>query len=228
MDQCQVVTAKWCYDVSPSSLGGLLVGRVAGFDIVSDEAEIIKSVSTGTEAVVSIQHYNDKIYTVSLSGNNHQQVMEFDTSDYWETQRWSVSYVQHLSKLAVSNDKVYVTDPQKQVLQVYNLTGEIIKYIKHQTFENPVYFYLITPGNVLISDCKPSNRLYKLNCSEDKVVWSCDIDQPVGICCDRRGDIWVWSDKTRTLFVLCGETGKPRNAFRLNSGEEIVTSLLFL
>ena len=129
-------------------------------------------------------------------------VIVFNSDDYSEVRRWSVPNYKYISNIAVSNNKVYVSDTDNKQLCVYSLTGTPITNIKHSTFSSLDYLSISTPDSILISD-RAANKVHKLNSRTDTITWTCtDVSNPRGVCCDTNGDVWVWSNSTKSIFIL--------------------------
>ena len=201
---CTVALTKICYSVSETSSGQILVGGSRGFDICSSDGRIVRSVGEPTGDIFSIQYYNFNIYTLCKEPkpSNKRYVIVFDAIDYSEIWRWSVPEFAYISNMAVSNNKVYISDPDNAQLCVYSLNGTHITNIKHSTFSTPNHLSISTPDSIIISDLG-ANKVHKLDSRTDTITWTCtDVSNPRGVCCDTNGDVWVWSKSTKSIFIL--------------------------
>ena len=206
---CAVSLNDTCYSVSETPAGQILVGRVQGFDICTRDGEIVRSVSVSTGNINSIQFYNSNIYTLCKEPTpaTKRYVIVFNSDDYSEVRRWSVPDYEYISNIAVSNNKVYVSDTDNKQLCVYSLTGTPITNIKHSTFSKPVHLSISTPDSIIISDCG-ANKVHKLDSRTDTITWTCtDVRDPRGVCCDTNGDVWVWSRSTKSIYILSSQSG---------------------
>ena len=126
----------------------------------------------------------------------------FNSDDYSEVRRWSVPAYKHITNIAVSNNKVYVPDIDNKQLCVYSLTGTPITNIKHFTFSTPNYLNISTSDSIIISDFAAS-KVHKLDSRTDTITWTCPcVRHPGVVCCDTNGDVWVWSNCTKSIFIL--------------------------
>ena len=190
--------------------GEVLVGRGRGFDIVSSDGRIVKSVSVSTGNIISIQFYNNEIYTLCIEPppSTKRYVIVFNRDHFNELRRWSVPDYKFISNIAVSNYKVYVSDTDNKRIRVYSLTGAHINFVNSSTFNSPVHLSVGSGCSVIISDYW-ADKVHKLDSRTDTITWTCpDVRDPTGVCCDTNGDVWVWSDSTKSIYVLSSATGK--------------------
>ena len=209
LNNCSVTLTKRCYSVSETPTGLILVGRDDGFDICNSDGRIVRSVNVSTGHIVSIQYCNSEIYTLCMKGEYgpKRYVLVFNSDDYSEVRRWSVPDYKYISNIAVSNNKVYVSDTDNKQLCVYSLTGTPITNIKHSTFSSLDYLSISTPDSILISDWG-ANKVHKLDSRTDTITWTCtDVSIPRGVCCDTNGDVWVWSKSTKSIYILSSQSG---------------------
>ncbi|XP_067944090.1 uncharacterized protein [Watersipora subatra] len=215
LDTCETIFEGSYLSVCITSSGKLLLGSVENFHICEQSSDISNFVQVENKDVVGIQCYNDYVYTLCADPDPFETgprwVIKFapEGKTYREVLRWPVPDYEHLSNLAICNDKVYVADALKSQLCVYSLTGEEILPIKHASFNRPIYLAVSPPNSIIISDCF-ANEVHKLNCNEDTITWSCDeIMGPRGVCCDSTDDIvWAWSGCTSSFFLLHSQTGE--------------------
>jgi len=210
------------YDVTDSGGHNILVGRWGGFDVLGTSKVSESSSSVGESAyetesikiegagfVRSIQRYENCIYT--LCRVNYQlQVVVFDANTYAEVKRWFVTEpVPYATKLAVSDEKVYITDHTHKQITVFSTDGKHLTNITHSIFIEPLGLSVCPPHSIII--CDPlANRVHKLDTTTHDIIWSFTAKEgPVAVCCDHTcGEVWVWSlIGTKSLSILDSETG---------------------
>jgi len=236
LDYFSVISRGHYTDVTDGGGHNILVGREGGFDVldtskVSESSssvggsghEIVKSVTIeGGGTAWSIQKYNNCIYTL-CKVNSQLQVVVFDANTYVELKRWSVpeivpEIVPYLTKLAVCDEKVYITDPpyrqrcttypNDKQLCVFSTDGKHLTNITHSSFIEPSALSVCPPHGIIIRDPQ-ANRVHKLDTRKDDIIWSSTaVKIPGAVCCDNtRGEVWVWSHDTDSMFILDSETG---------------------
>jgi len=211
------------YDVTDGGGQNILVGRWGGFDVldtskVSESSssvggsgyEIVKSVAIeGADFVRSIQRYENCIYTLCVV-NNQFQVVVFDANTYVEVKRWYVpEIVPGNARLAVSDEKVYITDLTHNQLIVFSTDGKHLTNITHSSSIKPSALSVCPPHSIIICDYE-ANRVHKLDTTTDDIIWSSTaVKSPSTVCCDdTSGEVWVWSlYHAQILFILDSETG---------------------
>lgn len=202
------VRSSYCYCVSETPEGQLLVGRKGGFDIISSDGEVVRSVSVPTGDIHSAQYYDGCLYALHYESTKRlRQVIVFDSENYSEQRRWSRPYSWHAPSIAVSNDKVYVSDPDRGFLCVCSLTGTNTINHYSRTYKTPMQLSVSEPDCIIISDYS-ANIVKKLNCRTEKMVCLYDGPERHGDqCCDDDGNVWVWLCESRSLSVLSSGSG---------------------
>jgi len=221
------------YDVTDGGGHNILVGRDGGFDVldtskVSESSssvggsgyEIVKSVTVKWAGYVeSIQEYENYIYTLCVVYNQFQVVV-FDANTYVEGNRWSVpELVPGNARLAVCDEKVYITDHTHNQLTVFSTDGKHLPNITHSIFIEPSALSVCPPHSIIICDYE-ANRVHKLDTTTHDIIWSSTaVEKPAVSCCDHTsgevwvwshytsGEVWVWSRNTDSMFILDSNTG---------------------
>jgi len=171
--------------------------------------EIVKSVVIeGADFVWSIQRYDNCIYTLCRV-NNQLQVVVFDANTYVEVNRWSVpEVVSRRTRLAVCDEKVYITDHTRKQLTVFSTDGKHLTNIAHSSFIMPSTLCVCPPHSIIMCDLS-ANRVHKLDTRTHDIIWSSTaVKRPGAVCCDHtHGKVWVWSHYTESPFILDSKTG---------------------
>jgi len=209
-------------DVTDGGGHNILVGKKGEFDVldtskVSESSssvegsgyEIARSVAIEEGCIVwSIQKYENCTYT--LCDVNYQlQVLVFDANTYVEVNRWSVpGLLAYLTRLAVCDEKVYITDYEHKHIAVFSTDGEHLTNITHSSFIMPSALSVCPPHSIIICDLS-ANRVHKLDTATHDIIWSSTaVKRPSTVYCDHtRGEVWVWSINTDSLSILDFETG---------------------
>jgi len=209
------------YDATISGGHNILASGQKGFDVLNTSKVfessssvgesgygIGESVRIGDGVMRSIQRYENCIYT--LCGVNDQlQVVVFDANTYVEINRWSVpEVVSYIARLAVCDEKVYITYPRHKQITVFSTDGEHLPNITHSSFIKPSALSVCPPHSIIISDLL-ANTVHKLDTTTDDIIWSSTaVEKPDAVYCDHtRGEVWVLSHNTDSLFILDSETG---------------------
>ncbi|KAF6037665.1 hypothetical protein EB796_004027 [Bugula neritina] len=161
-----VILEGYYYDVTDGGGHNILVSREGGFDVldtskVSESSssvggsgyEIVKSVTVKWAGYVeSIQEYENYIYTLCVVYNQFQVVV-FDANTYVEVNRWSVpELVPYNARLAVCDEKVYITDHTHKQLTVFSTDGKHLPNITHSSFIKPSALSVCPPHSIIICD----------------------------------------------------------------------------
>ena len=209
--------------MSVSPTGDLLAGRNGGFDECSSNGNISQSVS-GTPIfkrvvtlglamygnVFSMQCYGNNIYVLyheSCGGKRRRDIRVFDSS-YKQNSKWSVPNYEHNCGIAVANNKVYVPDPENQQLNIYSTDGKLLTSLTHPpSFSKPNHLSACSECSIIISDCG-TDQVHKLGTKDDSILWTCkQVKDPRGVGSETNGDVWVWSNNTKSIFKLSSESG---------------------
>jgi len=211
-------------DVTDGGGQNILAGREGGFDVlgtskVSESSisvggrgyEIVKSVAIEEGGFVrSIQKYENFIYSLCYGVNDQLQVVVFDANTYAEVKRWSVPEVvpYPYARLAVCDEKVYITDRRHKQLIVFSTDGKHLTNITHSSIIKPYAISVCPPHSIIICD-RSANRVHKLDTTTHDIIWSSPaVEGPGAVYCDHTcGEVWVWSSGTNSLFILDSETG---------------------
>jgi len=217
------VTLRGPYtDVADGGGHNILVSRRRGFSVL-DTSKVSKSSSSvrksgygigesvrieGSGFVWSIQKSENCTYTLcEVSGQ--VQVVVFDANTNVEVKRWPVPELTlDVARLAVYDEKVYIVDEIHEQLRVFSTDGKHLANIRHSSFIWPSALSVCPPHSIII--CDPSaNRVHKLDTRTHDIIWSSTaVKSPSTVCCDdTRGEVWVWSSDTKSLFILDSETG---------------------
>ncbi|XP_067944258.1 uncharacterized protein [Watersipora subatra] len=208
LGKCDTVLAYACYSVDVKPTGEILAGRNNKFTLCNSKGSVVKSVSVSDGNIISIQWYKGCIYTLCLEPKpgSKRKVIVYDGSNYNELRRWSVPNYKFISKLAVTNDKVYVADPEHHQLCVYSLTGETADPIFHAIFSSPIYLAISHPEGIIVSDWK-ANKVHSLR-NDGTIRWtSGKVADSTGVCCDASKNVWTWSRSSKVLFLLSHQSG---------------------
>jgi len=182
------------------------------------QQRVLKTVKTaGSSSILSLQSHDNHIYTLCAedSVRASRKVIIFD-GEGREMKTWSVPDYEYVSSLTVSNNKVYVSDPDSKRVCVYSMLGTQIGYISNASFHTPLHLNICPPHSLLISDCK-ANRVHRLDCRSDTITWtSAVVKKPRGIAVDHTGiEVWVWSDTIKAIVILDSDTGNNLHYERL-------------
>ena len=194
---------------------------------MGDENKIEKSVSVSVSQinVTGVQYYNGEIYILWVedgfvsqvrhmfgSGGDSRYVSVYDGINYKEERKWQVPSYKRMSNMVVINKKVYVSDPHNKRLCVYSPAGEAITKVSHKIFRQPDHLAICASDSIIISD-PGANRVSKLYIIENTITWTCtEVESPRGVCCHISGGVFVWSQSTKSLFLLSSATGELPNA----------------
>jgi len=211
-------------DVTDGGGHNILVGKMGEFDVldtskVSESSisvggsgyEIVESVTIeGGGFVRSIQKYENFIYTLCYGVIDQLQVVVFDANTYAEVKRWSVPELvpYPYARLAVCDEKVYITDRRHKQLIVFSTDGKHLTNITHSSFIHLFALSVCPPHSIIMCDLS-ANRVHKLDTTTDDIIWSSTaVKGPVAVCCDHTsGEVWVGSSNTDSMFILDFETG---------------------
>jgi len=176
-------------------------------DIVSNQNPGRQDAETGN-ICLSIQEYENRIYTLCRIGPIERMIIIFD-DNFKELTRWPVSKCSAVSQLAVCLFKIYVSDPDCHGISVYSLSGTNLKSVSLPTFNRPRHLCVYPPHCIIVAS-PFDNRISKLDCREDSIVWSTTaILSPTAICSRvEKQEVWVKSFSSRFIFILDAETGK--------------------
>lgn len=207
-EHCKIISTKTCYDLDIMKTGEILLGIGKGFDIIDQGGKVLRSVKFKTGNANSIQYYKRKIYVLVASSTSTKErwIYVYSLPDYKEETHWELPKFGYISQMAVSNDKVYVVDPDNKKVKIYSLTGEAKPDFDHSAFRNPIHLARCPPDGVLLSDWS-AGIVYKIECSTDKIIWEFKVTNPRGVFCDRLGNSWVWAYK-EMAFHLRSADGK--------------------
>ena len=146
------------------------------------------------------------------SGGDSRYVSVYDGINYKEERKWQVPSYKRMSNMVVNNKKVYVSDPHNKRLCVYSPAGESITKVSHKIFRQPDHLAICASDSIIISD-PGANRVSKLYIIENTITWTCtEVESPRGVCCHISGGVFVWSQSTKSLFLLSSATGELPNA----------------
>ena len=203
----RVVYPDTCYFVSATPTGQLLVGRKKKFDIFNCD---IESVEVTPGMVIGIQTYNQSIYTlrhdVGLVSND-REIKVFDRTTFKEVGSLWAPFNSFPGNLAVINDKVYVPDDDSKRLCTFSLSGMRLDDVENPSFVTPANLSVSSPDSIIICD-REANKVHKLDSRTDTITWTCtDVSSPIGVCCDTNGDVWVWSESTKSIYILSSQSG---------------------
>ena len=201
------VLGDTCYSLDVTHTGEILAGQQNQFTVCNNKGIAVKTVSVSDGNIVSIQWYKGHIYTLCLkSQRSKRKVIVYDGRSYNEMMSWSVPNYGHISQLAVTNDKVYVADPEHHQICVYSLTGETAHLISHAIFSSPEHLAISHSAGIIVSDRK-ANKVHSLN-DDGTIRWtSSKVAGPRGVCCDASDGDWIWSHGSRVLFLLSHQSG---------------------
>ena len=188
----------------------MLLGRDTGFDVCTNDGRKLKSVNIPLGHITSIQYYNDNIYALCQEQGNgtKRHVLVFKSSNYKRIKSWPVPDYRCISNIAVVKNKVYVSDTANKRIAVYSITGDHSSYVTDSTFNSPDHICIGRDCSVIVSDWK-ADKVCRLDGKIDKIRWICDkVKTPRGVCCDTNGDVWVWSEHDKSIFVLSHRTGQ--------------------
>ena len=208
LGKCDTVLADWCYSVHVTPAGEILAGGNRKFTVCNRKGSVVRTVSVSDGHVNSIQWYKNCIYTLCITPKigSKRKVMVYDGMSYNELRRWSVPNYEFISQLAVTNDKVYVADPEHHQLCVYSLTGETSDPISHAVFSRPNYLAISHPEGITVSDCH-GNKVLSLR-NDGTMRWtSSKVADPRGVCSDASNNVWTWSRSSKVLFLLSHQSG---------------------
>ena len=197
------IPKRHCYAVDRMPNGDVLLAGYYGFDVSNTKGEILKEVKSKEGHYTGIQYYKGKIYCLlknSSKGSLKRSVVVHDIPSYEVVNKWSLPDYEFVSMLAVSNDKVYAVDINAKRVKIFSLTGEPKNDFLHPSFLKPIYMSRCAPDGVLLADLA-AEKVHKIDCSTDKIVWSFDLKSPRGVYCDKQGNIWVWSSSKKAYFV---------------------------
>ena len=219
LSNSEMIESDDCYSVSLTPTGLILVGKNKEFGVQKVKGRVA-SVRVSQGKVSSIQYYNGEIYILCGDdglvsqmlyhsiGLGEGSVIVYNSDSFDEVRKWTVPNARSMRSMAIINKKVYVSDTYNKQLCVYSLTGTPITEIKHSTFSKPKYLTVSIPDSIIISD-SGANKVYKLYTMDDEITWTCSkVNLPGGVCCHVNGDVFVWSQSTKSLFLLSSVTGE--------------------
>jgi len=205
-----LVLKNLCLDVFESD-GEIFISHLGHFCIHKYRQEALcdrdDQHEQTTSACLSAQKYNNKVYALFRFGSGKREVIVYG-SKYQEMRRWSVSDSKSVGHLAVSNKNVYVTNPDHDSLSVFSIYGPPETTIQHQTFQKPKFMCLCPPDSIVVTS-QSSDIVSKIDCKENKVVWSSDVTKPMAVCFyEANKELWVKSYSSECIFIFDSETGK--------------------
>ncbi|XP_067944935.1 uncharacterized protein [Watersipora subatra] len=189
--------------------GDILAGGNKKFTVCNSKGSVVKTVSLYDGSIISIQWYKGCIYTLCLEPpptGSKRVVVVYDESSYTELRRWFVPNYEFISHFAVTNDKVYVADPDHHQLCVYSLIGETADHIAHAVFSSPNHLTISHPEGIIVTYYRVNN-VHSLR-NDGTIRWtSSEVANARGVCCDASKDVWIWSKSSGFLFLLSHMSG---------------------
>ena len=119
---------------------------------------------------------------------------EYISSDQPNTKQWKTSLgfhgaTQKLPQLAVTNDRILVTAPDKDTVLLYNYDGQLEGQLR--SMEGPQCICCSDNHSIIITSMKAS-KVWKLSLPRYIEMWVCDtLVEPTGVCADHLGLIYV-------------------------------------